>query len=242
MHEGYDEQSRIRLTESIATLEKQIGYTFNDKGLAAQALTHSSYANESQAVLSNERLEFLGDAVLELCISDYLYSRFSSCSEGDLTKLRATVVCEGNLAKAAKVINLGEHLIFGVGASQTAGSRERSSTLCDAFEAVIGAIYLDSGSEHANKFIMKFATPLADLSDATFSPNDFKGQLQDKLQKQGNPQIQYKILKESGPDHDKEFTAQVTEGSRVLAKGKGKSKKEAEQNAAQNALRVLGDL
>jgi len=240
------EKSKVHIDSkmlyNIEIVERKIEYSFLDKSLIAQALTHSSYANEAQNTLSNERLEFLGDAILELCVSDYLYRKFRDCNEGSLTKLRAGVVCEGNLAKIAKILNMGEHLLFGIGASQNASMRENSTLLCDLVEALIAAIYLDSGMKRANDFIIKFVVANTELNDKMFSPNDYKGKLQELLQRSGACSIIYSILSAEGPDHDKSFNAQVSLDGKVLASGMGKSKKEAEQNAAQNYLVQIGEL
>ena len=231
-----------KMLENIEEIEKKIKYKFSNKSFIAHALTHSSYANEAQNTLSNERLEFLGDAVLELCVSDYLYRQFPDCNEGNLTKLRAGAVCEGNLSKIAKKLDLGEYLLFGIGASQNASMRANSTLLCDLVEAVIAAIYLDSGMESANSFILKFIIENTELNDIMFSPNDYKGRLQELLQRSGACNISYSILSEEGPDHDKLFKAQVSLEDKPLAEGIGKSKKEAEQNAAQNYLLDIGEL
>jgi ribonuclease-3 len=230
------------MLDNIRIIEYKIEYIFFDKSLIAQALTHSSYANEAQNTLSNERLEFLGDAILELCVSDYLYKHFPICNEGNLTKLRAGIVCEGNLSKIAKILNFGEHLLFGIGASQNAAMRENSTLLCDLVEAVIAAIYLDGGLDNAKRFIMKFVISNTEIRDSLFSPNDYKGRLQELLQRDGACNITYKIMSEEGPDHDKLFKAQVYLDGKPLADGSGKSKKEAEQNAANNYLRKIGEI
>ena len=231
-----------KMLSNIEAVEQKIEYKFSDKSFIAQALTHSSYANEAQNTLSNERLEFLGDAILELCVSDYLYKQFPDCNEGNLTKLRAGAVCEGNLSKISKALGLGEHLLFGIGASQNASMRANSTLLCDLVEAVIAAIYLDSGMKSASNFIMKFVIENTELNDKMFSPNDYKGRLQELLQRSGACNICYSILSEEGPDHDKLFRAQVSLDGKSLADGVGKSKKEAEQNAAQNYLLDIGEL
>ncbi|MCL2873393.1 MAG: ribonuclease III [Defluviitaleaceae bacterium] len=241
-----NERSKIhidsKMLANIDAVEQKIEYKFLDKSFIAQALTHSSYANEAQNTLSNERLEFLGDAILELCVSDYLYRQFSDCNEGNLTKLRAGVVCEGNLSKIARILDLGQHLLFGIGASQNASMRANGTLLCDLVEALIAAIYLDSGMKNVNDFIMKFVIANTELNDKMFSPNDYKGRLQELLQRSGACNISYSILSAEGPDHDKLFKAQVSLEGRILADGIGKSKKEAEQNAAQNYLLSIGEL
>ncbi len=234
-NKGYD------IKDKLSEVEKAAGYNFKNKELLRQAFVHSSYANENPGVLSNERLEFLGDAVLEFVISGYIYNHFPKCTEGELTKLRATIVCEGNLSKAAAELNLGDYLKLGVGEANSSGSRQRSSTLCDVFEALIGAIFLDGGIESVGRFITKHAVSRIDLTEVSYSPNDYKGQLQELLQKENPPkngqqQIIYKILSQTGPAHNRLFSAQAEYNGSVLGTGSGKSKKEAEQNSAYDAI------
>jgi len=224
----------------FSEFENEINYIFKDKNLLRQAFTHSSYAHEEKMnyLKNNERLEFLGDAVLELTISHYLYDNFADMSEGDLTKFRANVVCETSLAKGAAMINVGKYVLLSKGEEQT-GGRARASILSDVFEAVIGAIYLDGGFEEARKFIMNILKKYIVDARNNFHINDFKTHLQEIIQKNHKGSLKYTIIKEEGPDHNKTFTANVTHGSRLLGTGKGKSKKEAEQKAAGVALQGI---
>lgn len=220
-------------------LEEIIGYTFKNKRLLETALSHSSYANEKKHSLqSNERLEFLGDSVLSIVVSEYLYTHLRSVAEGDLTKLRASLVCEKSLRVFASEIHLGDFLLLGKGEENT-GGRERPSILADAFEAVIAAIYLDGGMEAARKHILRFmpkdighsAKPIFD---------DFKTVLQEVVQKNPEEKVEYVLIGEEGPDHNKRFVVEVMLNSQVIGKGKGRSKKEAEQLAAKEALELMG--
>lgn len=217
--------------------QKRLGHIFKNKNLLEQALTHSSYANENKLdpFLNNERLEFLGDAVLEIVVSEFLYLSFPKMSEGELTRLRASIVCEPSLVKKAKALLLGENLRLGRGEEHT-GGRKRGSILADAFEAVIGAIYLDGGYESAKAFIVGIIADDADEMRSALKTSDCKTSLQEAVQKNSKEPVVYHIVGESGPDHDKLFIAQAVHMSRVLGQGSGKSKKEAEQNAALNAL------
>ena len=223
----------------IAKFEEIIGYTFKDKQLIRQAFSHSSYANENKHPNgSNERLEFLGDSVLSIVVSDYLYKHLTSVAEGDLTKLRASLVCEKSLHIFAKQIDLGDFLLLGKGEENT-GGRERPSILADAFEAVIAAIYLDGGMEAARKHILRFIPD--DLEhDAKKAFSDFKTVLQEVVQKNPEEKVEYVLIGEEGPDHNKRFVVEVMLNSQVIGKGKGRSKKEAEQLAAKEALELMG--
>ncbi|MBR6069089.1 MAG: ribonuclease III [Ruminococcus sp.] len=223
----------------IAGFEKKIGYTFENKHLIQQALSHSSYANEKKRPNgSNERLEFLGDSVLSIVVSDYLYKHLTSVAEGDLTKLRASLVCEKSLHIFAKQIDLGDYLLLGKGEENT-GGRERPSILADAFEAVIAAIYLDGGIEAARKHILRFIPE--DLEhEAKKAFSDFKTVLQEVVQKNPEEKVEYVLIGEEGPDHNKRFVVEVMLNSQVIGKGKGRSKKEAEQLAAKEALELMG--
>jgi len=202
-------------------------------------LTHSSYANEQRGkAISNERLEFLGDSVLNLSVSNYLYNRFKDLTEGELTKLRASIVSEGSLVKIAEKIKLGEYLRLGKGEEIT-GGRRRNSILADAVEAVIGAIYLDGGFEKASDFILYYQIPEIDNSLNGKGLRDYKTELQELIQRDSDQEIHYHIIKESGPDHAKEFVAQVFHNGKVIGEGIGKSKKDAEQQAACQALKKI---
>ncbi|MDE6519728.1 MAG: ribonuclease III [Ruminococcus sp.] len=224
---------------SIEKLEEIIGYKFNDKHLINHALTHSSYANERKiASGSNERLEFLGDSVLSIVVSEYLYTNLKNVAEGDLTKLRASLVCEKSLHVFAKEIHLGDFLMLGKGEENT-GGRERPSILADAFEAVIAAIYLDGGMESAKKHILRFM-PKDIEHTAKFAFKDFKTVLQEVVQKNPEEKVEYNLIGEEGPDHNKRFVVEVMLNYQVIGRGKGRSKKEAEQLAAKEALELMG--
>ncbi len=225
----------MRKTEEF---ENIIGYTFKNKELIEQALSHSSYANEKKrAGGSNERLEFLGDSVLSIVVSDYLYKNIN-VPEGELTKMRASLVCEKSLFVFAQQIELGEFLHLGKGEENT-GGRERPSILADAFEAVIAAIYLDGGMEAAAKHILRF---MPDDIKRTKKPvlSDFKTLLQEVVQKNPEEKVEYVLIGEEGPDHNTRLVVEVCLNSQVIGKGKGKSKKEAEQLAAKEALELMG--
>ena len=216
-----------------------MGYTFNAPLLLRQALTHTSYVHEEglKANKSNERLEFLGDAVLELCISDMLYRRFLNQPEGKLTMRRAGLVCEPTLAGIARRLRLGDALFMGHGASQT-GGRNLDSILSDAMEALFGAIFLDGGHQAASRVIEKLYAPL--INNVISPPKDYKSALQHLLQKNSRETAKYTIIGDDGPSHNKEFTAEVLHMSKVIGVGCGHSKKDAEQNAAYAALKGLG--
>ncbi|MBQ7131728.1 MAG: ribonuclease III [Oscillospiraceae bacterium] len=219
--------------------EKVIGYEFSDKSLMETALSHSSYANESKiSRQSNERLEFLGDSVLSIVVSQYLFNHFSHLPEGELTKIRASLVCEKSLFEFALQINLGDYLFLGKGEASS-GGRTRPSILADAFEAVIAALYLDGGMENAERFILKFIPD--DLDKAKKSSfSDYKTILQEIIQKNPEERIEYILVGSQGPDHNKVFIVEVRLNSNVIGKGTGKSKKQAEQNAAREALELMG--
>lgn len=218
----------------IGQLETEIGYAFKDKDLILKALTHSSYANEKkmEKYNHNERLEFLGDAVLEVCTSDFLFKEYLDKPEGDLTRLRASIVCEPTLAECARAIHLSDFLILGKG-EETTGGRYRDSIVSDAFEAVIGAIYLDGGIEEANKFIIRFV--LNDIENKHLF-YDSKTILQETVQKLYKKKVEYKLISEEGPDHDKKFNVQVLLEDTILGEGIGRTKRKAEQQAAYQAI------
>ena len=220
---------------NIDVLEKKIGYKFKNPDLLLNALTHSSYANENRGISDNERLEFLGDAVLGLVIADYLYRLFEKHKEGDLTKIRASIVSEGPLSQIARDIRLGRFLLLGKGEA-ISGGRDRDSVLADALEAVIGAVYLEAGINQAKELIIGLFSSLMENSFQGKGFQDYKTNLQEVLQAMGEEEIVYRVIKETGPDHDKEFVIEVLCGRRVIGRGKGKSKKEAEQRAAKEAL------
>ena len=218
----------------MKVFENNIQYTFKDISLLELALTHSSYANESKVHMEyNERLEFLGDAVLQLVTSEKLYTENPDMLEGKMSKQRAALVCEEALSEYSKQIDLGRFMFLGKGEENT-GGRERPSVLADAFEAVIGAIFLDGGIEPAKKFIRRF------LDDAHHYNQDFKTLLQDIIQKNPGERLSYVVVGESGPDHDKSFAVEVRLNSNPIGTGTGKSKKQAEQQAAKEALGLMG--
>ncbi len=212
--------------------DKQLPYSSNE--LITMALTHPSYAQEKNTVANNQRLEFLGDAVLNLVVAEYLYNHYGRKAEGELTKIRAKVVCEDALAIFARNINLGQYLLLGRG-EEMSGGRKRKSILADAVEAVIGAIYLDQGLETVQRFII---TQLEELISETASGDyyDYKSKLQELVQARDKENVSYAIIEESGPAHAKVFVAGVYYREQLLATGEGKSKKEAEQKAAQKVL------
>lgn len=218
-------------------LEKIIGYTFKDPGLLLTALTHTSYANESRTpVAHNERLEFLGDSVLGFVVADFLYATFPNRPEGDLTRIRADLVCERNLAKAASSIHLGEYLLLGHGEEQ-GGGRQRDSIVSDAMESVLAAAYLDGGFQAAEGIIQRLI--LRELPQGRPGNFDSKTMLQELVQRQKNQELHYVLTGESGPDHNKHFTVEVQLNGQVVGCGAGKSKKKAEQAAAEAALEQL---
>ena len=225
--------------ENIEKFEKIIDYKFKNKKLIEQALSHSSYANERKRPNgSNERLEFLGDSVLSIVVSDYLYKHLTSVAEGELTKLRASLVCEKSLHVFAQQISLGDYLLLGKGEENT-GGRERPSILADAFEAVIAAIYLDGGMEAASRHILRFMPKdVEHCKKPVFS--DFKTVLQEVVQKNPEEKVEYVLIGEEGPDHNKRFVVEVCLNSQVIGKGTGRSKKAAEQLAAKEALELMG--
>lgn len=217
-------------------LEKKIGYKFKNKELLQLALSHSSYANERPERANNERLEFLGDSVLGFITAEYLFSTLGDRPEGELTKLRANAVCEKSLAVFANEISLGDYILLGKGEVMT-GGRERPSILSDAFESVIAAIYLDGGMAAAKKFVLRFVSK---STTDTVAATDYKTLLQEVIQKNPDEHLTYRLVAESGPDHDKEFTVEVYLNSNCVGTGKGHSKKKAEQAAAKEALELMG--
>lgn len=220
-------------------LEEKLGYKFKNINLLKNSLTHSSYANEVRGGFSsNERLEFLGDSVLSVIVSDYIYKHYPNMPEGELTKLRASLVCEKSLCSFSRELHLGEFLMLGKG-EEKGGGRERDSILADAFEAVLAAMYLDGGMEVARKHILRFVLPeLNHTDDEVFK--DYKTALQEIIQRNPEEEVTYILTGESGPDHDKLFTVEVHLNSNIIGKGSGKSKKQAEQSAAKQALQLMG--
>lgn len=220
-------------------LEEKIHYQFHDKKILRRALTHSSYANEAKEKMeNNERMEFLGDAVLSLVVSDYIFKRYH-LDEGDLTKIRASIVCEKSLFQFAQEIDLGNELFLGRGEEQM-GGRNRPSVVSDAFEALICAIYLDGGLEEASKFILHFAQEQLDASTGGSPFVDYKTMLQEIIQKNPEERVTYVLVGEDGPDHDKYFEIEVRLNSNVIGRGRARSKKSAEQLAAKEALALMG--
>lgn len=230
--------TRKKIDASVLALEGRIRYHFSDPGILFHALTHSSYANEMRVEKekNNERLEFLGDAVLELVTSEYVYKEYGDLTEGDLTKLRASIVCEQTLSSCARDLNLGEFLLLGKG-EDISGGRERDSILSDALESIIGAIYLDGGFTNAKEFIKSFIMEDLKNIDLFF---DSKTILQEIIQNDNNQlKLHYKLISEEGPDHNKNFTIAVCVGNDEIGCGVGRTKKAAEQEAAFKAIHKL---
>ncbi len=223
----------------MTELEAKIGYEFKNAGLLSEALTHSSFSNENKnKIKCNERLEFLGDSVLSLVVTNYIFLNFQQLPEGDLTQLRASLVCEKTLYKFAKIIDLGKSIKLSRG-ERHGGGADRPSILSDAFEALIAAIFLDGGYEPARDFIMNFIP--AEIKNIHKKPiKDYKTTLQEIVQKNPGERLEYRLISESGPDHNKHFVSEVLLNSNSIGKGGGKSKKEAEQQAAREALELMG--
>ena len=219
-------------------LQEGLGYVFHDQALLKNALTHSSYANENHSlgIRDNERLEFLGDSILGFVVAEYLYRTFPGKPEGDLSRLRADLVCETNLAKQAKIVNLGEHLLLGHGEAQS-GGRQLASIVSDAMESVIAAAYLDGGFEAAKGIIYRLI--LAEKPTGKVKIVDFKSELQELVQRKKDQIIQYVLIGESGPDHEKLFEVEVRLNDKRVGIGTGTSKKRAEQEAAHAAISAL---
>ena len=221
----------------MTTLEEKLGYTFQNPDLLDNALTHSSRANESRGKLqSNERLEFLGDSVLGMVVADHLFRNHPDLPEGDLTRTRAALVCEDSLVEVARELGLGEYLRLGKGES-SGGGRERPSIQADAVEAVLAAIYLDGGIGSARKFIQKFI--LTREIAGLVKPRDHKTALQELVQRESGQVLQYRLVGEEGPDHNKRFFVEVALNGQSIGSGSGRSKKEAEQAAAAAGIENL---
>lgn len=216
--------------------ENNIGYSFKNKNLLKEALTHTSYAYENK-VKSNERLEYLGDSILEFVISEYLFLKYNNLSEGEMTKVRANVVCEDSLYEIAKRHNFSDFLLLGK--SEKHSQNSKKAIMADSVEAVIAAIFLDSDVECAKKFIIDNLKDFVEIASKNVGMKDYKTVLQEKLQVHGEVKIKYVVLKEEGPDHDKTFIVEVSCDDKFLATGKGKNKKHAEMEAAKNALQIL---
>jgi ribonuclease-3 len=222
----------------LSDLEAGLGYAFSDQKLLENALTHSSYANENRelGLPDNERLEFLGDSILGFVVAEYLYRNFPSRPEGELTRIRADLVCETNLAKAAATIRLGDYLLLGHGEEQ-GGGRRRDSIVSDAMESVIAASYMDGGFPAARGIIGRLI--LSDVPKDRPRNFDYKTALQELVQRKKDQALQYELTGESGPDHDKQFLVEVLLNGQVVGKGAGTSKKRAEQAAAEAAIEKL---
>lgn len=233
---SFTETWKGKNVKDIKEFQIEIGYEFQNKNLLRQAMTHSSYANEKRMkkLSDNERLEFLGDAVLEVISSDFLYENYPDLPEGELTKLRASIVCEPTLALCAQDIAIGDYLFLGKGENQT-GGRNRKSILSDALEAVIGAIYLDGGFTSAKEFVLKYIMTDIEHKQLFY---DSKTILQEVVQGE-HEQLAYILTAESGPDHNKSFTVEVCVGEKKLGEGTGHTKKAAEQEAAYQALLII---
>jgi ribonuclease III len=231
----------IHLRNEFDALERRVGYRFRDPGLLEHALTHTSRANEdvSGGVFDNESLEFLGDAVLGFAIADLLFRRFPERDEGWKSKIKSALVSTSSLARLADRLNLGEHLLLGRGEEKT-GGRRKQALLADGYEALIAAIYLDGGVDHATAFIAReFAGFIQNAHEPEGVMRDFKSALQERVQSEGGPLPEYVVVGETGPDHHKMFQVEVRVGGRTLANAYGRSKKEAEQEAARLALERL---
>jgi ribonuclease-3 len=227
----------IKTKDYLASLKHKLAVDWRDKELLSQALTHSSYTYESRqnGAENNQRLEFLGDAVLGLAVSDFLFRNYPRHDEGELTKMRAALVCEPSLARVARDMELGYCLNMGKG-EERSGGRERPSILADAFEALLAAVYIDQGLMAASNLALRFLAPvLKDVLEGRLD-RDYKTELQEIAQQQGCEQVQYKIIREEGPDHHKTFTAGVFYKGELAGTGTGRSKKDAEQQAAKSAL------
>ena len=223
----------------LVRLSLHMGVSFDNFAFLDEALTHPSYANEAKDVVAhNERLEFLGDAVLELASSTYLYARFPDCSEGELTKMRASLVQSDTLARLARGLDLGSYLRLGRG-ELLGGGAERQNNLENAFEAVIGAVYLDRGWEAARDYVARQLAAEVQLVQRTHVMRDYKTMLQEHIQQKRHVTISYELIGETGPDHDKRFTILVRIGGEPMGEGTGRSKKEAEQHAAAAAFRRI---
>lgn len=225
----------------IEEFENIIGIKFNNRKYINVALTHSSYANQHNLTYNdhNERLEFLGDSILSMIVSEYLFKKYSTKHEGKLTRIRAGVVCEGSLAEVSRNLNVNKYLRIGKG-EELSGGRNKDSLLADSCEAIIAAIYLDLGIEKAKEFILKNLYKKIDIISTKKNYNDYKSKLQEYVQKNLLCTIKYVVTKENGPAHDKTFEIDVFLDNKCYGKGQGKSKKEAEQASAYQALKALG--
>ncbi|AKO93869.1 ribonuclease III [Priestia filamentosa] len=240
-HRYYPKNQKLqeKIKKQFQELQEKMGILFDNEKLLTQAFTHSSYVNEhrKKPYEDNERLEFLGDAVLELTVSKFLFNKYPAMSEGELTKLRAAVVCEPSLVKFANELEFGNYVLLGKGEEMT-GGRQRPALLADVFEAFIGALYLDQGLEVVEKLLAQTVFPKIDDGNFTYAM-DFKSQLQELVQRDSQGLLQYQILQEKGPAHNREFISRVLLNGSELGTGIGRSKKEAEQKAAQVAITAL---
>lgn len=224
--------------QETETLQRELKYRFESHDLLERALTHPSYTNETAVDVSNQRLEFLGDAVLGMVVAEALFEAFPQAPEGVLSSIQARMVCEPCLAELATALDLGAYLRLGLGESSSAG-RARASNLADAYESLIAAVYLDGGLDPARRVILERHAPLIAAIDAKHQHSDFKSRLQIRVQSAHTPAPTYTIVDESGPAHEKVFVAEVKVDSRPVAQGQGRTKKEAEQEAARRALEIL---
>lgn len=226
--------------QQLAELQQIIGYTFKDLRVLNNAMTHSSYITaKNEYMLHNERLEFIGDAILDMIVSLYLFKTHTKLPEGQLTRIRANTVCEQSLYHAASKIDLGRFLLLSKG-EENSGGRKRVSTLADAFEALIAAIYLDGGITKAKSFVLIHLKETIELSVQSKTLNDYKTFLQEHVQKHSKGKIAYRMLSESGPDHDKCFEMALYLDDKLIGTGSGHSKKDAQQTAAQKAIESMG--
>lgn len=226
------------MSEALRRLQARLGMEFRNQALLRQAFTHTSYVNEHRGkkVEDNERLEFLGDAVLQLTVSEHLYRRYPHLSEGELTRMRAAIVCEPSLVRFAEALDFGRVVLLGKGEERT-GGRSRPSLLADAFEAFVGALYLDQGLDAVRAFLDRHL--FAHLPEDGQAGKDFKTRLQETAQNLGLGTPEYRVVEERGPSHEREFVVEVRIGERISGRGAGRSKKEAEQQAAAQSLRLL---
>ncbi len=226
--------------KELQKLQKTIGYLFNNESLLNQSLVHRSYANEQSTleVYDNERLEFLGDSILGMIVSNFLFNEYRKLSEGELSKYRAKIVCEESLAEIGKAFHLGEYVLLGKG-ERSNGGKTRNSILADTLEALIGAMYLDGGMAPVQRFVLQCFFSEGRFEKVPEDLKDHKTMLQEIVQKNGKEPIAYHVVREWGPDHDKRFEVQVLVGGKVIGTGTGKTKKEAEQQAAFMGIRGI---
>lgn len=226
--------------KELQKLQRTIGYLFNNESLLNQSLVHRSYANENIAskVYDNERLEFLGDSVLGMVVSNFLFNEYRKLSEGELSKYRAKIVCEESLAEIGRGFQLGEYVLLGKG-ERANGGKTRNSILADTLEALIGAMYLDGGMTPVQRFVLQNFFSQGRFEKVPDELKDHKTMLQEIVQKNGKEPVAYRVIREWGPDHDKRFEVQVLLGERAIGQGIGKTKKEAEQQAAYKGIREI---